>query len=471
MELPLEDRNRRKFKMTNRRYRESKLLDVRPFLITILIVHFGSENGWCGSSRTKTTAYVRKQDDGGRYDLRPQHVTNLAQKWITEESNEWREWPGDYEQEEPDDEEEKEEKRGDVPRTMKVAAVLHALDHIDSSGSVVPPSMTIVVAGSPGAGLDACGSSLGTHVLTKAFKNKVDYCNLHDCTVRFQLERWPTATSMPHLLLHLLESLPSVPWILWMPSEVLFTNISSFIPLHTYVALGKHFVVFPTAPSVLSMEEFNLLDVDVKHLYFMNPLIFLVQNSVWSKQFLSKWAKNTDVADKPERLANKMEMKVTAMENRGMEQYVEKAHSWEECSRDGLLQTLIEETISGDALKIRSRTYIETGAYLYGYEELLVKSYDMLNVDHNDPIILYDNIEDYHYKDRFILQNIQNKGISPSTWPFVVHFEGCHFCAATEEVNITSVCLSMFQRSFYYADNQLLSLVNMQHHRLYSNVV
>ncbi|MCO5600379.1 hypothetical protein L7F22_054491 [Adiantum nelumboides] len=66
-----------------------------------------------------------------------------------------------------------------VPQDEDIAAVLHVLlDNMMDGVDARPASMMVMTAGQLMDGQDECESSLGRHVLTKAYTNKVDYCNV-----------------------------------------------------------------------------------------------------------------------------------------------------------------------------------------------------------------------------------------------------------------------------------------------------
>jgi hypothetical protein len=193
-------------------------------------------------------------------------------------------------------------RRANVDDVVEIGRLLHSLEMMDgdeqqqqqqpgSSGSFVlvtgDPLAHLQVRpavdhdGAAGTGAQsssadpsACSTPIGTHLLTKAYKNKVDYCNIHGCTVRYILESWPhdedddevddahpppadpqmirrgwAFSPAPSILLRLMDSHRSVPWFMWMDTEALFTNLSFAFPFHTYSVWGKHFIVPASAPS------------------------------------------------------------------------------------------------------------------------------------------------------------------------------------------------------------------------------
>ncbi|MCO5595477.1 hypothetical protein L7F22_049520 [Adiantum nelumboides] len=375
-----------------------------------------------------------------------------------------------------------------VPQEEEIAAVLHVLlDNMMDGVDARPASMMVVTAGQLMGGQEECESSLGRHVLTKAYKNKVDYCNVQGyCTVRYLLESWPAPkiyndaniVSPAQLLLPLMHSHPFVEWFLWMPPLALFTNLSSSFPLRSYLALGKHLILLPTSsPSPpVSLEGM------VQNWASFNPLIFLVQNSHWSRDFLVEW--ETMLSTRLEALTPST--MTTLQKKQGISQNVHAdnhVQNNEELDYHVLLKDMVTKSLfqvlKSRARKlnldeVQSKLYVERGFFLHENQGFFVKNYENLN-SFRTANLMQDGIHMSRNKEDLLEKNTKNWTIVSSKksfiWPSMVHFEGCNLCNARSKHESDDLCLSTFQRAFHYSDNQLLALAYMQHHHLYSTFV
>ena len=91
-----------------------------------------------------------------------------------------------------------------------------------------------------------CKSRNGAHSLLQSYKNKVDYCTLHGCKVWYMLETWEEGFkgvwARYPALLRLMQSLPSVPWFMWMDADAIFTDFNFTIPFKQYEEWNKNFI-------------------------------------------------------------------------------------------------------------------------------------------------------------------------------------------------------------------------------------
>ncbi|MCO5579411.1 hypothetical protein L7F22_033266 [Adiantum nelumboides] len=380
-----------------------------------------------------------------------------------------------------------------MPQDEQIAAVLHVLlDNMMDGVDARPASMMVVTAGQLMDGQDECESSLGRHVLTKAYKNKVDYCNVQGyCTVRYLLERWPAPSiysdatnivSPAQLLLPLMHSHPAVEWLLWMPPLSLFTNLSSSFPLRSYLALGKHLILLPTSsPSTIPTPV--SLEAMVQNWASFDPLIFLVQNSHWSRDFLAEW--ETTLRTSLEALipstTTKLQKKQGILQNVQADNHLQNNEELDyqvilkDMVTKSLFQVLKSRARKLNFDEVQSKLYVESGLYLHELNQgFLVKSYENLN-SFQTANLMQDGIHASRNKKDLRKKNTENRTIDSSKisflWPSMVHFEGCNLCNAHSQHDGDELCLSTFQRAFHYGDNQLLALANMQHHHLYSSFV
>lgn len=105
-----------------------------------------------------------------------------------------------------------------------------------------PISFMLVTAERP----DGCKTMDGSHMLMKSYKNKVDYCSLHNCRVWYSLEVWdegmPGTWARYKLIKTLMNTFPDVPWFMWMDGDAIFTDMGYAIPFADYDEWGKRIV-------------------------------------------------------------------------------------------------------------------------------------------------------------------------------------------------------------------------------------
>ena len=112
--------------------------------------------------------------------------------------------------------------------------------------------------------------------------------------------------------------------------------------------------------------------------------------------------------------------------------------------KDSLVEVLAESNGEDEA-----KVFVEDGYYLHGRGDFIVESYEkMIEASSDD-------------------EKQSRRRTWTWTWPFIVHFSGCDLCISP---HVSQPCLSAFQRAFHFADNQLLSIVGLQHQHLYTTL-
>lgn len=255
-----------------------------------------------------------------------------------------------------------------------------------------------------------CKTAIGSNIMMKTYKNKVDYCNLHGCKVWYALEVWEkgfTGTWVRYpLLLRLMKANPSVTWFMWMDSDAIFTDLNFSIPFDTYNGWNKNFVVSGFWEKVYTKEPDWMA---------VNAGVFLIRNCEWSYTFLQNWS----ALGAPENIVKSKEAMNSVIKSRPQD--------WDPDDQSALVYLLNQNRKESEV-----KTFLEAGYSLHGYWDYIVDTY-----------------ED-------IMQGKEKR-------PFVTHFCGCNFCGG---LTITDRCSQGFERAFNFADNQLLAFVGLRHSNL-----
>lgn len=260
-----------------------------------------------------------------------------------------------------------------------------------------------------------CKTPLGSNIMMKTYKNKVDYCNLHGCKIWYALEVWErgfTGTWVRYpLLLRLMKANPSVTWFMWMDSDAIFTDLNFSIPFDTYNGWNKNLVVSGYWEKVYAEEPDWMA---------LNAGIFLIRNCEWSYRFLEKWSE----LGAPENIVKVKEAMNSVIKTRPQD--------WDPDDQSALVYLLNKNRRESE-----QKAFLEASYSLHGYWDYIV-----------------DDFED-------ILEG-------KAKWPFVTHFCGCNFCGG---VIISDRCSQGFERAFNFADNQLLALVGLRHSNLSTSLL
>ncbi|EFJ32439.1 glycosyltransferase CAZy family GT34-like protein [Selaginella moellendorffii] len=276
-----------------------------------------------------------------------------------------------------------------------------------------PLKFLLVTADQP----TSCKTRQGSHLLMMSLKNKVDYCNLHQCKVWYSLESWQpgfTGTWARYPLLQRLMLVNShVEWFMWMDSDALFTDMSFVIPLETYESWNKDMII-PGYWEKVYGDDPDWLG--------LNAGIFLIRNTEWSRNFLDKWMSFRP--DSPQRSHH-----LTEILNR---EFRTRPRNWPADDQSALAYLLRRNKTEHER-----RTYLEAGYALHGFWEVIVDGFEEMAARGN-------------VGDR-------------QKWPFVTHFCGCKLCTGEYATSQSARCVESFRRAYNFGDNQVLALAGMAH--------
>ncbi|ERN02260.1 hypothetical protein AMTRI_Chr02g265140 [Amborella trichopoda] len=299
--------------------------------------------------------------------------------------------------------------QGDYGASSKISGTLGRLrgPKIGAPGSHTGLNPPFILVSGERSG--PCETVNGSVVMAKSYKNKVDYCNWHGCTVWYTLEVWEegyTGTWARYpLLLRLMKANPSVAWFMWMDSDAIFTDFSFEIPIHAYDSWGKKMVV-PGFWDKVYRDDPDWVG--------LNAGVFLMKNCNWSHEFLKKWMKFGHPKNKAS-----SKISINSMVK-------SRPQDWDPDDQSALVFLLNSNRTDSQA-----NVFLEASYDLHGFWELVIDQ----------------------------LVEGKNGNRRP---PFVTHFCGCKFCGGRGS-EVPLVCLDGFTRAFGFADNQFLARVALRH--------
>ena len=290
--------------------------------------------------------------------------------------------------------------------------------HIVSSSS---HTNILLVTSSPSS---PCESPLGDHYLLKSIKNKMDYAHTHHMHIFYNIAKlYPGMSSsglgssswskLP-LLRNLMLTHPEIEWLWWMDDNAMFTDMSFEVPLDKYK--DHNLVLHGREDEVYVKKEWVGL----------NTGSFLIRNCQWALDLLDVWA--------PMGLKGGQEM------GKVLSETLVGRPPFEADDQSALVYLLITQKDLW-----ANKVFLENSYYLDGYwvnlVDLFVDDVDVPKVSHSD--------------------NSHNR------WPFVTHFMGCQTCSSYGEYSVER-CLKHMERSFNFADNQILDQYGYTHKNLES---
>ncbi|CAM6089183.1 unnamed protein product [Calypogeia fissa] len=281
--------------------------------------------------------------------------------------------------------------------------------HIEKSATA-PRSKDKVILVS-GSAPKPCGQAVGGQMLVRGLKNKIDYCRLHGIELFYNmavvdkdLTGW---WSKLVLLRMLMLKNPGVEWLWWMDSDAVITNMGFEIPFESkYNVNGGYNLVMYGQEDLLYEEKIYTA---------LNTGNFFIRNCQWSIDLLDRWA---SFAATPELIEKNGELLSNFLTQRP-------ANS-EADDQSVLVYVLITERERWSSKVLWENTeVVMSGNWWYWTPKFL----------DNVPLV---------------------------SKPFVTHFAGCTPCAS----KVTEKCLAEMDRTYHFADNQVLQSSGRCHEHL-----
>jgi hypothetical protein len=291
-----------------------------------------------------------------------------------------------------------------------------------------------------------CDNPIGDHLLLRFFKNKVDYCRLHNHDIIYNnallhpkmnsyWAKYPMVRAA--MLAH-----PEVEWIWWVDSDAVFTDMEFKLPLNRY---KDHNLIIHGWEDLIKKD----------HSWTgLNAGVFLMRNCQWSLDFMDVWASmgpnSPDYEKWGERLMATFKTKVVP---------------------DSDDQTALAYLIAMGEDKWTSKIFLEDGFYFEGYWLEISKMYDKMTKK-------YDEIEkrveglrrrhaekvSEHYGE---MREKYVKDLGEMRRPFITHFTGCQPCNGHHNpMYAADDCWDGMERALNFADNQVLRTFGFFHPNL-----
>lgn len=278
---------------------------------------------------------------------------------------------------------------------------------------------TILVTSSQGG---PCPSVKGDYFNLRAMKNKLDYTQLHDIELYYNLAVMDPAMTgffikFP-IVRKLMLSHPEAEWIWWMDSDTFFTDMTFEIPLEKY---KDHNLVLHGSDDAI---------YKYKNWVGLNAGVFLIRNCQWSLNVLDTWsAMGEDYDDNQKRMGTLVTQELSGRPDFGID------------DQSALAYLLV--TSQSDELK--SKVFLESSYYLHGYWVLAMERHDEL-----------------------IRESPPRTAPEDEYWPFITHFVGCKPCTGAYTSYDLDLCFAEMERAFNLADNQVLHILGFEHEDLTS---
>jgi hypothetical protein len=285
-----------------------------------------------------------------------------------------------------------------------------------------------------------CKNSIGDHLLLRCFKNKVDYCRIHNCEVYYNnLHLHPKMDSywskLP-IIRSAMMAHPEVEWIWWLDADAVFTDMEFKIPLERY---RDHNLVVHGWSNMVYAESEN------KSWTGLNAGSLLIRNCQWSMDLLHAWAQMGPLSSN----------------------YAKWGKILTSIFKDKLFPSSDDQLsliylLSRQRRKWGGKTYLEEAYDLEGYWiatsgklEGLKNKYDSIEKEarvlrrrHSEKVsVWYGEMRERHLR----------KSEMTERRPFVKHFTGCQPCSGDHNPDYKGdVCWKEMERALNFADNQVL---------------
>eukprot|EP00250_Pteridium_aquilinum_P020720 c24916_g1_i2 orf=337-1563(+) len=270
-----------------------------------------------------------------------------------------------------------------------------------------------------------CRGIKGDYLMLKSFKNKVDYCMLHDVQIFFNSaildKNMDSFWSKLPLIRASMEAHPEAEWFWWVDSDLVITDMLFELPLDTY---GQYNLV---------VHGWETEVFEKKSVMGLNAGSFLVRNCGWSMRFMDRWASmgpKGPIRD----LAGRLQSALLS----------DRPPDYPGDDQAALIYFMIKEH------------------HLWGDKILLERRYN-LNGYWLDVV---DDMESIEVKEREDKSTTDEARLSRS---FVTHFAGCQPCTGNRNPAFKEhQCEHEMERALNFADNQVLLSMGFRHPNLNS---
>lgn len=268
-----------------------------------------------------------------------------------------------------------------------------------------------------------CAGNKGDYLNLKSFKNKVDYCMLHDVQIFYNLaildKNMDSFWSKLPLIRASMEAHPEAEWFWWVDSDVVITDMFFELPLHTY---GQYNLV---------VHGWETEVFEKKSVMGLNAGSFLLRNCGWSFKFMDRWASmgpKGPIRD----LAGRMQSALLP----------DRPPDYPGDDQAALIYFMIREhDLWGDKILLERRYNLN------GYWLDIVGSMESIET----------------------IERAKKEVRRPGPRSFVTHFAGCQICTGNRNPAYKEhQCEHEMERALNFADNQVLLSMGFRHPNLSS---
>lgn len=299
-----------------------------------------------------------------------------------------------------------------------------------------------------GSQFSACQNPVGDHLLLRFFKNKLDYCRIHNYDIFYNnLLLHPNLTGFwakyPIVRAAMLAH-PEAEWIWWVDSDAIFTDMEFKLPFKKYE--NHNLVVHGWSNEIYDKKSWTGL----------NAGVFLIRNCQWSMDLIDKWASMGPQSSDYEQWGQTQ---------RSM--FKDKLYP-ESDDQSALIYLLLKE---GE--KWAGKIYLESDYNFEGYWLGTVDKFDnitkkYMEIEKELTILRRRHAE----KVSGYYGELREQYLKEMRRPFVTHFTGCEPCTGDHNPQYTwEACWNGMQKALTFADNQVLRTFGFVHQDLNSSSV
>ncbi|KAM0937725.1 putative xyloglucan 6-xylosyltransferase [Dioscorea sansibarensis] len=301
-----------------------------------------------------------------------------------------------------------------------------------------------------------CRNPIGDHLLLKFYKNKADYCRLHNIDLFYNTALFDPLMPKFWAKLPLLRSAmlahPEAEWLWWVDSDAAITDMDFSLPLHKY---QNHNLVVHGWPNLV---------YEKRSWVSLNAGVFLIRNCQWSLDFMDVWA--------------------------SMGPQTPNYESWGKTLKTDLSDKLFDESDDQSALvylllhekhKWGDKIYLENEFYFEGYWLEIVGKLNKieekyLEIEKRSPELRKRKAEKVAapanavVRERFLRDMKMRFGKEGWRRPFITHFTGCQPCSGDHNKMYSGEnCWEGMMRALNFADDQVLKNYGFRHEKVVGN--
>lgn len=294
-----------------------------------------------------------------------------------------------------------------------------------------------------------CRNPIGDHLLLRFFKNKVDYCRLHNIqlfynTVLLDPRMFAYWAKIPVLRAAMVAH-PEAEWLYWVDSDAAFTDMEFALPLAKY---SNHNLVLHGWPDLVFKN---------KSWTSLNAGVFLIRNCQWSLDFMDVWAQFGPQTPAYEEWGKTLRR-----------EFKDKTFP-ESDDQTGLAYLLVHHRHTWG-----TKIYLENEYYFEGYwAEIVGRLGDIaaeyLAVEAGGAALRRRRAEVMEaaygrMRNEMLEEKGWRGGVNGRRRPFVTHFTGCQPCSGKHnDMYSGEKCFAGMEKALNFADDQVLRAYGFRH--------